>query len=115
MSDAAAVGVISLIPGPRPELKPGTSMALNGRACVEMVGVAILPDYQHEGVGSALVSHVLTMADGKYDVVWAHARSTAIGFFERHGFRAVGKPYDILPGVARRAIVWTSDARGRPG
>jgi N-acetylglutamate synthase-like GNAT family acetyltransferase len=47
------------------------------------------PDYQHRGVGSALMTELVSQATGPLLVgTWA-AATWAIRFYERHGFRLV--------------------------
>lgn len=90
------VGVMSLIPEPCPGHRG---------SAVELMGMAVLVDRQRAGVGSALIRHGLDCVTTRYDLVWAHARCSAIGFYRRHGFREVSEVYDILPGVPHRRVV----------
>jgi GNAT superfamily N-acetyltransferase len=90
------VGAMSLIP----EACPGRD-----DIAVEIVGMAVLTTYQRRGVGSALLLSGLALVEGSCDLVWARARCTSIGFYERHGFRPISGVYEILPGVPHRTMV----------
>jgi GNAT superfamily N-acetyltransferase len=52
---------------------------------------AVLPQYQQQGIGGALLVHVKREAGGA--PVWCDARITAQGFYQRHGFDVQGLPF----------------------
>lgn len=74
---------------------------------VQLRGMATDPDRRHEGVASAMLAAGLERAAaGGAGVVWARARDTALGFYERHGFVAVGLGYvDLTTGLPHHDIV----------
>jgi ribosomal protein S18 acetylase RimI-like enzyme len=62
-------------------------------------GMAVLPEHQRHGYGSALVAECLSHVrahGGK--LVWCNARVSALGFYQRLGFHAVGQQFH-LPGA----------------
>lgn len=53
--------------------------------------MAVLAAHRNQGTGSSLLQFVLQQADKtKLDKVYLHAQETAISFYEKHGFTAVG-------------------------
>ncbi len=54
--------------------------------------MAILAEYRKQGIGSKLLHFILHIAASKnIDQVYLHAQTTAIPFYERHGFIAQGE------------------------
>lgn len=77
------VGVASFLPGPTP-LRPGAR-------AVQLRGMAVEPAHQGTGVGTALLRVALDRLRGSgVSVLWANARDSALGFYERHGMTVVG-------------------------
>ncbi len=53
--------------------------------------MAVLPDSQLKGVGATIISFAENIAKDKgYQYIIMHARDTAIGFYEKFGYRIVG-------------------------
>ncbi len=53
--------------------------------------MAVLAAHRNQGTGSSLLQFILQQADKtKLDKVYLHAQETAISFYEKHGFIAVG-------------------------
>lgn len=53
--------------------------------------MAVLASHRNQGTGSSLLKFVLQQAvKTKLDKVYLHAQETAISFYEKHGFTAVG-------------------------
>lgn len=53
--------------------------------------MAVLAEYRHQGIGSRLLAFVLKFAAGKnLGQVYLHAQTSAIPFYEKHGFIAQG-------------------------
>ena len=65
-----------------------------GASAVQLRGMAVDPAAQQRGVGRHLVLSAIerVRADG-VDVLWASARDTALGFYERLGMEVVGDGY----------------------
>jgi predicted GNAT family N-acyltransferase len=56
--------------------------------------MAVLPAWRHQGVGSAMLKELLLLAQRRHLVkVYLHAQTTAVGFYEQHGFKAVGEEF----------------------
>ena len=56
--------------------------------------------------GLVLTEGLRRCAEVGSTVVWARARVTALGFYERHGFETRGDEYvDLTTGLAHRDIV----------
>ncbi len=81
---------------------------LVGTGTAKIERMAVLPDIQRRGVGTALVR--LVLADlkmlGTIATVKAGAQTHAIPFYQRFGFEAVGPEY-LDAGIAHRDIVMT--------
>jgi GNAT superfamily N-acetyltransferase len=57
-------------------------------------GMAVEPDAQGRGVGTALLeAAVRRFRDEGVEVLWAHGRDSALGFYERHGWVVHGEGY----------------------
>ena len=57
-------------------------------------GMATDPSHRSAGVGSAVLSAGLTaVRDAGGEVVWCNARTAALPFYERHGFRRLGSEF----------------------
>jgi len=66
--------------------------------------VAVLQQYRGSGVGGAIVSHLVNLATGLgLTRVYLHAQTTALGFYERLGFRAEGPEFDEV-GIPHRRM-----------
>lgn len=73
----------------------------------QLRGMATAPGLVGSGIGTALLLAGLDRcaAEGA-GLVWARARATALGFYERHGFDTVGPRYtDLTTGLAHHDIV----------
>lgn len=53
--------------------------------------MAVLPQYRGQGLGHEILSMLLGTAKQKgYPRVFLHAQTSAVGFYEKHGFKAQG-------------------------
>ena len=79
------------------------------RPAHQLRGMAIEPALQGSGVGSLLLAAGLAAcAERGSEVVWAHARSTALAFYEGHGFVVYGEDYaEAATGLAHVDVVRT--------
>jgi predicted GNAT family N-acyltransferase len=56
--------------------------------------MAVLEAWRKNGVGSAMLENLLLLArQGSLSKVFLHAQTSAIGFYEYHGFRALGEEF----------------------
>lgn len=77
------LAVASFSPEPTPH-RPG-------RRAVRLRGMATDPAHQGRGLGRELLEEALPrLRAGAFDVLWANARDSALGFYERLGFEVVG-------------------------
>jgi GNAT superfamily N-acetyltransferase len=81
--DGTLVAVATFFPEPRGD-----------RPAMRLRGMAVEPELQGSGAGRVLLTAALDRlrADG-HRLLWAQARDTALGFYERLGFRIVGDGY----------------------
>lgn len=80
---------------------------LPDRAAHQLRGMATAPSHRGVGIASALLADGIArcVALGS-TVVWARARVSALGFYERHDFVPTGVEYvDITTGLPHRDIV----------
>ena len=92
------VGVVTVLQAPMPDPPPEASPGLQLR------GMAVLPELQGEGIGARL----LAAAVGP-EPLWCNARVAVVAFYERHGWRPVGAPFDV-PGIGPHQRMWTPGA-----
>lgn len=79
---------------------------------VQLRGMAVLDDVQGLGVGRLLLDAGVTCArNAGARFVWARARDSAIGFYERAGFVVVGDVFvDDATGLDHHLVVLDLDA-----
>jgi predicted GNAT family N-acyltransferase len=66
--------------------------------------MAVLAAWRGKGVGSALLDHLVALARARGDAkAMLNAQTHALPFYERHGFAAVGEPFDEA-GIPHRAM-----------
>lgn len=78
-----------------------------GERAFQLRGMATEPDRRGTGLGARLLAAGLDRcAVAGARRVWARARTTAVGFYEQHGFASVGPVYvDGTTGLDHRDIV----------
>jgi GNAT superfamily N-acetyltransferase len=93
------IGVITMFPEAFPE-EPGQTAA-------RFRWMAIDAERRRSGTGTTLLRHAAAFArDAGLDLMWAHGRDTAQGFYDRLGFRVVGDGYlDEITGVSHHSVV----------
>ena len=82
------LGIASIFPQSRRDHEDANAWRIRG--------MAMLPSLRSQGVGGQLLTACIEHAkrsDGA--LVWCTARVSAMGFYERHGFRREGKPFEI--------------------
>ena len=56
--------------------------------------MAVLPPWRHQGVGSAMLQELLLIArQRQLSKVFLHAQTSAISFYEHHGFHVLGEEF----------------------
>jgi GNAT superfamily N-acetyltransferase len=70
--------------------------------------MAVAESWQGRGLGSRLVSELARRSiTAGHTVMWADARSDAVGFYLARGATVVGEPYrDSITGLEDRRIVF---------
>ena len=59
--------------------------------------VAVLPEFQNQGIGTKLIEKLITKAQAKnLKILRLKSRINAIKFYQRIGFTAQGNPFDFL-------------------
>lgn len=72
----------------------------------QLRGMAVSETHQHSGVGKKLVEAALQTAREKGGgVLWCNARDSAVGFYQKCGFKISGEPFD-LPGIGRHYVMF---------
>ena len=57
-------------------------------------GMAVAPGRQGTGVGAQVLAAAVSAASAaKAPLIWANARTTALGFYERYGWRVAGEEF----------------------
>jgi GNAT superfamily N-acetyltransferase len=83
----ALVGIVTFFPSP-----------FEGRDAWQLRGMAVVPGLQGTGVGRALLATgVARVRSAGATLLWANARDTALGFYERHGWKVVGDGFEYGP------------------
>jgi predicted GNAT family N-acyltransferase len=68
--------------------------------------MAVLKTYRRKGIGAALLKRAILAANRLHARrIYLHAQVAVIGFYERTGFRAVGRVFDEA-GIAHRKMVF---------
>lgn len=61
---------------------------------VRLRQMAVQPEYQHKGIGASIMSFAENLARDKgYKFLIMHARDTAIGFYEKFGYKIKGETF----------------------
>jgi predicted GNAT family N-acyltransferase len=79
-----------------------------GGPAVRLRGMAVEEGHRRQGLGTRLLQNSLTrlaVAEPDMAVVWCHARTSAVGFYEEHGFERHGEVFDI-EGIGPHVVMW---------
>ncbi len=80
---------------------------------IRLRGMAVEPDRRGQGVGAALLRHIQQGAAERGQDLWCNARASAVGFYEKLGWKTEGDVFD-LPLIGPHYVMrWT--ASGLPG
>lgn len=59
-------------------------------------GMAVLPEFQKYGLGKQLVLHTEEfLKQQKTELIWFNAREEAVGFYQKLGYKIIGKAFMI--------------------
>ena len=108
--DGAVVGCSTWFPEPPPlgSAVPGgePSSPATANRVWRLRGMATDPSVRGQGYGAALLREGLRVAAaGDGELVWCNARVVALGFYEAHGFTAVGPVFNTGEGIPHR-VAW---------
>jgi len=75
----------------------------------QLRGMATDPDHAGRGLGTRLLAAGIERCRSRGDtVVWANARVTALGFYERAGFTVVGAVFETAAtGLPHQMVRWS--------
>jgi GNAT superfamily N-acetyltransferase len=93
------VAVATFSPEPAPS-RPG-------RRAVHLRGMVVAQRWQYHGVGRLLLEAAIArLRQDGVEVLWANARDSALGFYQRFGMEVVGEGF-LLPetGIPHHAVV----------
>jgi len=77
-----------------PQAWPGSDQAPAEPHAWRLRGMAVDPSQQGTGVGRLVLAQgVVAARDGGAPLLWANARTSALGFYERMGWRVVGDEF----------------------
>lgn len=77
-----------------PEAWPGNDALAAASDAWRLRGMAVDPSMQGTGVGRLVLDEAIAAArQAGASVLWANARSSALGFYERLGWRVVGEEF----------------------
>lgn len=66
--------------------------------------MAVLSEYRHQGAGSTLLRFVIQQAISQgHTTLYCHAQTSALDFYQRHGFNTYGDEFDDA-GIPHRAM-----------
>lgn len=97
LSMGRMVGAASLYPEDPPTDSPaGPTPGIPAGPAWRLRGMATLDEVRGTGIGSALLRTSLTHAAlAGATAVWCNARTSASGFYRRHGFQVLGREFDL--------------------
>jgi GNAT superfamily N-acetyltransferase len=82
------VGVASFFPSPYPG-EPGA---------YQLRGMAVVPEVQGTGIGARLLAEGVARVRARgVPLLWANGRDSAVGFYERQGWKVVGDGFVYGP------------------
>ncbi len=100
---ARPVAVVTAVPAP-------TSRRPH-RAAWQLRGMAVEPALQASGIGSELLDAVVERCRSLgAEVLWAHGRDTALGFYQRRGWSVEGDGY-LVVGIPHHTVVLDLEPR----
>ncbi len=74
----------------------------------EILNIAIAPQYQHAKIGEGLLFTLFKHLGGEINRIWLEVRENnrpAISFYEKHGFKTVGKRNNFYRNPVENALL----------
>jgi ribosomal protein S18 acetylase RimI-like enzyme len=63
---------------------------------IQIRGMAVLEEFQRKGFGEKLISHCEGLLKNEANgLLWFNARSNAVGFYEKLGYKIIGTSFEI--------------------
>lgn len=88
-------GVLTLLKKEKNAIKEIFPLA---NSMYQLRGMGVLEDYQGLGIGAQLMraaqSHLKEM---QVEVIWFHARTSALGFYKKMGYQVIGEELQLEP------------------
>lgn len=84
------IGVVSVMRAPFPD--DTVTLPFGTVPQLQLRGMATLPSWRGRGIGVALLRAVEAELD---EPLWCNARTSAAGFYERHGWEPIGETFEI--------------------
>jgi GNAT superfamily N-acetyltransferase len=73
---------------------------------VQIRGMAILESHQKKGFGERLIIHCEEYCIlNQFDLIWFNARTAAVGFYKKLGYKIKGNPFEI-PNVGEHYLMY---------
>ncbi|WP_324721773.1 GNAT family N-acetyltransferase [Salinimicrobium sp. HB62] len=73
----------------------------------QLRGMAVLPSFRGKDLGTKLLleGEKLLKKKNQQILLWFNARETAIGFYEKHGYKTSGTPF-MIPNVCMHIVMY---------
>lgn len=86
--DEKLVGIVSVFEKANPNWQTNKQ--------IQVRGMAILNDFQKQGIGEKLMESIIHLAQVKQkELIWFNARKNAVPFYEKLGFHINGTAFEI--------------------
>lgn len=73
----------------------------------QLRGMAVLPSYRKKKLGEKLLLQGEKLLKAKHSelLIWFNARETAVGFYQKYGYKTVGSAF-MIPNVCMHVIMY---------
>lgn len=73
---------------------------------VQIRGMAILESHQKKGFGEKLIMYCEKYCmSNQFDLIWFNARTAAVGFYKKLGYKIKGNPFEI-PNIGEHYLMY---------
>ena len=91
----------------------GTARLVMRHGSAKIGRMAVLKNYRRKGIGAALLKRAIASAKRLHARrIYLHAQVAVVGFYQRMGFRMVGRVFDEA-GIAHRKMVLGAESSTR--
>lgn len=84
-----------------------TLMCDASKPSIQLRGMAVALENQKSGVGRSILETAHSIASQKKKSLWCNARFSAIGFYERNGWKTEGELFEIPVIGAHAVMAWS--------